>query len=159
MLGDFAVGKTSLVRQFVDNKFDDKYLSTIGVKISRRSVQLDDGQQVNLLLWDLAGSEDFTGVKASYLGGTAGALLVCDLTRQYTLESIKNYRDQLHTASPEAELLLLGNKNDLTDEHQVTTEMLETFAEELSIPYFKTSAKVGENVAQAFQTLAEKLGS
>lgn len=94
LLGDYAVGKTSLVRRFVYNLFEDKYLSTIGVKVSRKMVAVPRGDEVVelvLMLWDLAGSEEFDSVRASYLRGAAGALVVCDVTQRSTLASVSDY--------------------------------------------------------------------
>ena len=88
LLGDFAVGKTSLVQRFVYALFDDKYISTIGVKVSRKTVVLpreDEVVELTLMLWDLAGSEEFGRVRASYLRGAVGAVLVCDVTRPHDL--------------------------------------------------------------------------
>ena len=84
MLGSFSVGKTSLVRQFVEGQFTDKYLSTIGVKVSRKTVERPQSQ-LKFLIWDLAGGDDFTQVGNNYLRGAKGALIVCDLTRAETL--------------------------------------------------------------------------
>ena len=88
LLGDYAVGKTSLVRRFVYNMFDDRYLSTIGVKVSRKVVALareDEVVELTLMLWDLAGSEEFDSVRASYLRGAVAGLIVCDLTQPTSL--------------------------------------------------------------------------
>ncbi|RLC60203.1 MAG: GTP-binding protein, partial [Chloroflexota bacterium] len=88
LLGDLAVGKTSLVSRFVYNLFDDKYVSTIGVKVSRKTViipRAGDIVELTMMLWNLAGNEEFDRVRASYLRGAAGAVLVCDLTRPETL--------------------------------------------------------------------------
>ncbi len=150
MLGDFAVGKTSLVRRFVEGRFDDRYLSTIGVKVSRRRVRLPDQREVNLLVWDLAGSEEFTGIQGNYLQGAAGAFLVCDLTRPATLDSLERYAQRLRTIHPGVPVILLGNKNDLVDARQVTDEELEAVARRLTATWTTTSAKNGENVEQAF---------
>ncbi len=157
MLGDFAVGKTSLVRRFVEGRFDDRYLSTIGVKVSRRKVTLSDGREVHLLVWDLAGSEEFIGVQSSYLRGASGALLVCDLTRLSTLDSLEQYAQQMYRVQPAAPLLLVGNKNDLRDAREIQESDLAAAGEKLDIPWFTTSAKTGENVEWAFQKLAECL--
>ena len=157
MLGDFAVGKTSLVRRFVEGRFDDRYLSTIGVKVSRRRVLLPGGQEVHLLIWDLAGSEEFVDVQQNYLLGAAGALLVCDLTRQSTLESLERYARQLDSITPGVPLLILGNKKDLTEARQVSGGNLETMAQRLRTTWFTTSAKTGENVEQAFSDLTARI--
>ena len=156
LLGDFAVGKTSLVRRFVEGRFDDKYLSTIGVKISRKVV-LYDTNTVNLLLWDLAGGDDFSQAGASYLRGAAGALIVCDLTRRETLETFSYYSQQLRSLKVDAALVLLGNKVDLTAEHTITEAEIQAIATTINAPYLLTSAKTGQCVEEAFQQLTARL--
>lgn len=156
LLGDFAVGKTSLVRRFVENRFDDRYLSTIGVKISRKTL-LRDTHKLNLLLWDLAGSEDYGDSESGYLRGAAGALLVCDLTREATLPSLRNYAAQLHRMTPTAQVVILANKADLTDQQRLSLDALQNTAVDLNSNYFLTSAKTGANVEEAFAYLATKL--
>ncbi len=156
LLGDFAVGKTSLVRRYVEGRFDDKYMSTIGVKISRKVVQRGT-DSLNLLLWDLAGGDDFRSVGSSYLRGAAGALLVCDLTRADTLTVCINYIEQLRTLSPQAVMVLAGNKADLKVERAINDLALKTVATSKNIPYLLTSAKTGGCVEEAFQLLAEQI--
>lgn len=158
MLGDFAVGKTSLVRQFVEGRFDDRYLSTIGVKISRRTIAADESTTVQLLVWDLAGSEEFTGAQASYLQGAAGALLVCDLTRAATLPSVARYATRLREVSPQAPVLLLANKADLTEQHEISEAQLMEMASHIgSSGVLLTSAKDGRNVETAFLQLTRSI--
>jgi small GTP-binding protein len=160
MLGDFAVGKTSLVRRFVEGKFDDKYLSTIGVKISRKPVSLAAGGTLNLLIWDLAGGDKFNGVQTNYLKGASGAILVCDLTRKGTLAKLHEYTLRLAEVLGEIPLVVLGNKNDLEAEREISRDDLaaavNTFAP-AGTPHFFTSAKTGDHVETAFQTLGERL--
>ena len=157
MLGDFSVGKTSLIERFVYNRFDDAYLSTIGVKISRKSVELGENTMAHLLLWDLAGGDEFSGTQASYLRGAAGALLVCDLTRQETLAAIKEYAGQLQTIQPKAHVIIVANKADLTEQREISETDLRNLATILEAPLFITSAKTGEQVEEAFFTLAREL--
>jgi len=109
LLGDFAVGKTSLVRQFIEGQFDDKYLSTIGVKISRKPMLRAD-HMLNLLIWDLAGGDDYSKMGSHYLRGAVGALIVCDLTRPDTLEALTTYTQQLRDINSETQIVFLGNK-------------------------------------------------
>src|SRR5512147_1281675 len=104
LLGDFAVGKTSLVRRYVEGRFDDKYLSTIGVKISRKTLARSTGT-LNLLIWDLAGSDEFNTIAPSYLRGAAGALIVCDLTRPETLKVFAQYAEMLHSQAANVPLI------------------------------------------------------
>ena len=150
------MGKTSLVRRFVEGRFDDRYLSTIGVKISRKVVQRN-ADTVNLLLWDLAGGDDFSQMGSSYLRGAAGALIVCDLTRQETAEAFAYYSQQLRALQVNAALVLVGNKADLTAERTITEADLQAIAANIGAPYFLTSAKTGQHVEMAFQLLAERL--
>jgi len=164
LVGDFAVGKTSLIRRFVYDLFDDKYLSTIGVKVSRKRIMLPSAEgadapltELTMMLWDLAGSEEFTQVRASYLRGTAGALLVCDLTRAETLESLRSYADDLWSVSPSARVVLAANKQDLVEERQLTVEQIEAAAADLGAPFYLTSAKTGQGVEAAFYHLGRLL--
>ncbi len=156
LLGDFAVGKTSLVRRFVEDRFDDRYLSTIGVKISRKTIA-QSTFNLNLLLWDLAGSEEYNDTESGYLRGAAGALLICDLTREATLPSLERYATQLKRLTPTAKLVVLANKSDLTVERRINLDELQTMTTHLDARYFLTSAKTGENVEEAFSHLADLL--
>jgi small GTP-binding protein len=153
LLGDFAVGKTSLVRRFVEGRFEDKYLSTIGVKVARKSLEREDSK-LNLLVWDLVGGNEFSRAETGYLLGTAGALVVCDLTRPDTLEAMKRYTNQVRAVNPTVAVIFLGNKVDLTEERAITAETLTAVTTELNAPILLTSAKTGENVETAFELLA-----
>ncbi len=160
LLGDFAVGKTSLVRRFVYNLFDDRYISTIGVKVSRKTVAVpwaDGVVELTMMLWDLAGSEEFDQVRTSYLRGSAGAVLVCDLTRPQTLEHLYSYADDLSAVSPEAQLIVAANKSDLTDEQQLTPTHIAAFAARFNAPFYLTSAKTGDEVEKLFRHLGRLL--
>lgn len=160
LLGDFAVGKTSLVRRFVYDIFDDNYISTIGVKVSRKLVEVPHGDEVvemTMMLWDMAGSEDFNWVRTSYLRDAAGAILVCDLTRPATLINLETYVKDLRDINADVRLILAANKHDLTDQRKVTTEEIESVAGSFDAPCFLTSAKTGEEVEALFQHLSRLL--
>ena len=156
LLGDFAVGKTSLVRRFVDGRFDDKYLSTIGVKISRRTVDMDS-YTLNLLIWDLAGGDDFSQAGANYLRGAVAALVVCDLTRPETLASFQYYADQLQALDPNINLVFVGNKADLEAQRMLDADDLRAHSQMLGGVYLDTSAKTGFQVELAFRLMAERI--
>jgi len=166
LLGEFAVGKTSLVRRFVYDLFDDKYISTIGVKVSRKMVAVHRDQEIidlTMMLWDLAGSEEFDRVRASYLRGSAGAVFVCDLTRPETLDCLQRYADELQAASPGAQVILAANKRDLIEPSQseglrtLGLEQVEAAASHLQGPYHLTSAKSGDGVEDLFRHLGQLL--
>jgi len=155
LLGEFAVGKTSLVRRFVEGSFSDRYLSTIGVKISRRVVERPSGN-LNLLVWDLAGSDEFNGqIQSNYLRGSSGAIIVCDLTRRETLAGFQRYVEQIRAIGLEIPLIFIGNKMDLLEERTISAEDLQSVAETFRCPYLLSSAKTGENTEAAFLRLAE----
>jgi small GTP-binding protein len=148
VLGAFGVGKTSLVARFATSIFSDKYLTTVGVKIEKKAVQVD-GQEVNLVLWDIQGEDEFYQVRASYLRGASGALLVVDGTRTDTLDTALRLRDALREAAGPVPCLLLLNKSDLTEEWEISEEVIAG----LSRPDWlvvRTSAKTGLGVDDAF---------
>ncbi len=160
LLGDFAVGKTSLVRRFVYNLFDDKYISTIGVKVSRKTVAVmtqDGVAELTMMIWDLAGNEEFDHIRASYMRGSAGAVLVCDLTRPSSLIQLRENVTHLRTVVKEPRLILAANKVDLVDERQISEQEIQAIAQELDLPYLYTSAKTEEGVEELFRTLGSRL--
>jgi small GTP-binding protein len=160
LVGDMAVGKTSLVRRFVYDLFDEKYMSTIGVKVSRKTQVIPRGSdvvEVHMMLWDLAGSQRFSGLRTSYLRGAAGAVLVCDLTRPRTLEGLSAYIDDVRSISPSSQFVLAANKCDLTAEQRLTQAQIEGAADGLGAPLYLTSAKTGDRVPDLFRRLAEML--
>jgi len=152
MLGDFAVGKTSLVNRFVNNAFSERYLSTVGVKIDTKLVQFPD-REVKLVLWDLAGSDPLNGAAKSYLMGTHGIVLVADGTRRETLDSalrIHQHAESLIGARP---TVLLINKADLELQWRATPSDL-TSARQWALNAWETSALTGAHVEEAFLALA-----
>lgn len=160
LLGDLAVGKTSLVRRFVIDKFEDTYLTTIGVKITKKELLLYLGQPepqvaMKLMLWDIAGHHTFSNVKSAYYRGSDGALIVCDLTRQVTLANVAEWCRTLKQVSGERPMILLANKSDLTDKFQYGQEEVEAMCKSLGITYLLTSAKSGKNVELAFRMLSK----
>ena len=160
LLGDFAVGKTSLVRRFVHNRFDDQYISTIGVKVSRKSVVLPYQEEIiemKLMVWDLAGSQNANPVASSYLRGASGAILVCDMTRAETLEHLPLYARDIHRVMPGVPLVVAANKMDLSAQHQIDVEQVVHAATQLNAPHYLTSAKIGDDVDDAFRHLATLL--
>lgn len=154
MMGSFAVGKTSLVRRFVEGSFDDKYLSTMGVKVSRKPLSVD-GTDLTLMLWDISGREGFEGLRPSYLKGSAGALLVGDTTRPRTFETIDEEVGSLVRAVGDVPRVVCANKSDLPpaiDQGAIVDQ-----AARLKAPWFATSARTGDAVEEAFLTLGRAL--
>jgi small GTP-binding protein len=155
LLGSFAVGKTSLVTRFVKSLFSDKYLTTVGVKIDKKELTVG-GQNVMLLVWDLAGDDEFLQVRMSYIRGAAGYLLVVDGTRLDTLDSAYALHQRVTDAFGPVPFLLVINKVDLHDEW-VIDEQLETDLAQKGWEVRYTSAKTGDGVEEAFLRLTQKI--
>ena len=155
LVGDFAVGKTSLVRQYVEGRFDDRYLVTIGVKLTRKTLRRA-GHVLNMILWDIAGQQDAGVAREDYLRGLAGAFIVCDLTRRETIESLDAYIQQIQAINTEAKIVLLANKYDLEEERQVSKDGLDGYGSTNGFKVFETSAKDGFQVEAAFEALADQ---
>ena len=164
LIGSFAVGKTSLIQRYVYDRFDEKYLTTIGVKISQKALppitDSNDGQMIQhtFLIWDIAGLEKFDSVVANYFRGAAGALIVADLTRQETIEHLSPLYDRFASASPDAAVIVLGNKLDIFKEDKQTLAALKAKAADFKSELMFTSAMTGEGVEQAFLKLSQKIG-
>lgn len=160
LLGDFSVGKTSLVRRFVYDQFDDRYISTIGVKVSRKAIVLPgvhEPVELSMLIWDLAGSEEFDRVRGSYMRGASGGILVCDMTRRQTLDGLRTYADDLHSVAPDARVVVVANKADLIDQQTLAVADVAALAQDLNAPSYTTSAKTGEQVDEMFRHLGRLL--
>jgi small GTP-binding protein len=155
MLGAFAAGKTSLVERFVKSIFSEKYLTTVGVKIDKKLMCFDN-QEIELLLWDIHGEDEFQEVRTSYLRGAAGCLLVVDGTRAATLNTANCLRERVEETVGRIPSILLFNKVDLVDAWEIESSVFEDLSRK-NWPFFKTSAKTGEAVEEAFQTLTKRM--
>lgn len=155
MVGPFAVGKTSLVRRFVESIFSDKYQTTIGVKISKKLLHLESCD-LQLMLWDIEGVDVFTELRTSYLRGAQGVMIVVDGTRTVTLSQIDRLQTLVAQHLNDVPVLLLINKADLELEWKLDDSALEEF-ETRGLRVFKTSAKTGSSVEQAFKQLADEM--
>lgn len=156
LLGDPSVGKTSLIRRYVFDMFEDSYLTTIGAKVVKKEMVIDD-TELKLMLWDLLGQDTFDHLVSSTLKGIEGAFLVIDLTRKNTLERLPKFIGMVEGINPDIPLILLGNKKDLEEDIEVTIEDIEDFIGDNDIKYFLTSAKTGENVEEAFHALGKTI--
>ncbi|MEZ5345546.1 MAG: Rab family GTPase [Pyrinomonadaceae bacterium] len=155
MLGATGVGKTSLVRQFVQTIFSEKYHSTVGVKIDKKIVKTE-GEEVSMILWDVQGEDEQYSIRPSFLRGASGFLLIVDLTRKETLTSALAILEMVKREIGDLPFFVLMNKNDLADDFQISDSTIRTLSiEETRI--IRTSAKTGENVEQAFKHLAKEM--
>ncbi|MFX1376872.1 MAG: GTP-binding protein [Promethearchaeota archaeon] len=153
--GEGAVGKTSMVHRFVENSFQTDYKSTIGTSIMKKECDFEGlDSKVRFVLWDLAGQAQFKRVRQSYLSNAEAGILVYDVTRKDTFDSLEHWFNEIKEVSPKINLILVGNKIDLTDQRTISTEDGEKLAKKLKLSYIETSAKTGENINDAFRMLA-----
>lgn len=152
MLGSFAVGKTSLVRRFVESLFSDTYLTTVGVKIDKKQLRIDD-HDVTLMLWDIYGEDDFQKLRMSYLRGASGFLLVVDGTRRATLDKALAIKEEADKTFGPVHALIVLNKCDLAEQWEIDPEKENQLAGR-GWSLIRTSAKTGQGVEEVFTTLA-----
>jgi len=160
VLGDPAVGKTSLVGRFVNQQFGEEYVSTIGARVCEKRVRPGEeasGPTVQLVIWDIAGQAQFTSVTPGFYRGAEGALIVCDPSRRETLRSLFSWEHRFRETAAARNLIVLFNKTDLEARWEVSRAQAESVAGELDCPCLFTSAKTGENVDEAFNTLAARM--
>jgi small GTP-binding protein len=155
LLGAFGVGKTSLVRRFVDTIFSDAYLTTVGVKIDKKLLTVG-GEQMALILWDIAGEDDIAAVRVSYLRGAAGYLLVIDGTRPETLDTAVSIQARVDAEIGSVPFVALLNKADLEEDWTISMERIAQL-EAGGWRFRRTSAKTGAAVEETFQELAALL--
>ncbi|MCI0338325.1 MAG: GTP-binding protein [Acidobacteria bacterium] len=155
LLGAFAVGKTSLVARFVKSIYSDQYLTTVGVKVDKKTVTADK-QEINLIVWDLAGEDEFQKVQMSYLRGASGYLLVADGTRRSTLETARMLQKRVTQSIGMLPFIFIINKNDLVTEWETDDDTIIEF-ENQGWSVVKASAKTGDGVEAAFRSIAEKM--
>ncbi|MHA2391938.1 MAG: Rab family GTPase [Promethearchaeota archaeon] len=160
VLGEAAVGKTSLLNRFCEGTFQEDYKPTLGANIIRKDVNIEENTNVRLIMWDLAGQEKYNVIRSMYFQGCEGALLVYDITRYNTFESVKSrwLRDFKKFIKKEGVYVLIGNKTDLIDDRVVPTEKGKNLAENIKASHFiETSAKLGENIEEAFLLLVKQI--
>ena len=155
MLGSFAVGKTSLVQQYVHSIFSDKYHTTVGVKIEKATSEVG-GQPVDLIIWDLHGEDEFQHVRISYLQGSSGLFYVADGTRKNTLATALNLQQIAENTIGKVPFVLLINKSDLKDRWEIDDATIEEIRAQGGIVML-TSAKTGDSVEEAFRQLTQRM--
>lgn len=161
LLGEFRVGKSSMVLRYVEDRFPGNYHATIGANFLVKTVDLpleDKIYKVGLQIWDIGGHARSSQVGRVFFQGVSGALLVYDLTRKETLEKLPLWIEQLKKYSPDVRMFLIGNKNDLIEERQITSNEGEQAKDRLQmVHFFETSAKTGDHIQETFEDLSRLL--
>ncbi|TFG01113.1 MAG: GTP-binding protein [Promethearchaeota archaeon] len=157
LLGEAAVGKTSLVYRFVQDTFRDSYKSTLGVNLLKKDLRLDNWGEISAQIWDLGGQESFRSLRKLYLEGANGALVIYDVTNRKTFEKLDDWLKSFTEARGEQPLLLIGNKADLKGKIEIEEKEGKDYAEKNNMAFLLTSAKTGMNVEDAFKDLIENI--
>lgn len=147
LLGDGGVGKTSLVRRYVEDVFQDEYIVSFGTKVTKKVLDLGD-VELTLMLWDILGQKSGDALHSAYYKGASGALLVCDLTRGETVERLNKWRDDFLRVAPRAKIVLVANKSDLGC--KVPQDKLDALSRMTERGLIMTSAKTGDGVERVF---------
>ena len=152
-IGESGVGKTCILRRFVEDKFLKNHLATIGIDFKTKTLNINN-QEIKLKIWDTAGQERFRNITTQYYKGADGIVLVYDVTEEASFDKIKDWMDQIlsNTNKDEICLILLGNKCDI-EKRSISYEQGKTLANELQVNFFETSAQTGQNIKDAFETL------
>jgi len=153
MVGAFATGKTSLVARYVQGIYSDKYQTTVGVKIDKKSIQIE-GQDLNLILWDIHGEDEFQKIRMSYLRGSAAYILVVDGTRRDTLRTAFQLQTRVEETIGKVPFITIFNKYDQSQAWEIGEEDLEELSQRQWV-YCMGSARTGLGVEECFITLAQ----
>ncbi|MBA0784412.1 hypothetical protein Gotri_006904 [Gossypium trilobum] len=157
LIGDSAVGKSNLLSRFSRNEFDNNSKATIGVEFQTQVVEID-GKEIKAQIWDTAGQERFRAVTSAYYRGAVGALIVYDITRRSSFDSIKRWLDELSThCDTTVARMVVGNKCDLENVRDVSVEEGKSLVEEEDLFFMETSALESTNVQTAFEVVIRKI--
>jgi len=162
-IGDAGVGKTSLIKRYVLDVFDDRYIATIGTKVTKKVVETKDAKtgesiRVMMLIWDIMGQKGFRELlREAYFFGAHGAIAVCDVTNRETLDELRYWIKALTDVAGEVPLVFVGNKADLESGIVIKKDDVNALATKYNAPAFMSSAKTGENVETIFKALADRI--
>ena len=157
-LGETAVGKSSFIIRYAQDKFSSNYISTLGLDYRQRKIKLEDGREINLRLFDTAGQERYKSISVNLIKKANGILLIYDITNKDSFNSIGKWMESIdEVSSANTKVILVGNKIDMEGERQVTKEEGERRAKEYSIPFYETSCKNGININEVFSRITKEI--
>ena len=156
LIGDTSVGKTSILSKYIDDKFDEVHISTIGVEFKVKSLTIK-GKKVKLRIWDTSGQERYRSITQNFYRNANGILYIFDLTRKESFENIKDWLIESYNCDSKVKKLLVGNKVDLDKNKQMDKQIIENYAEKKEMKYYEVSAKMGTNINKIFRELAESI--
>ncbi len=155
-LGDAAVGKTSIINRFLEDKFSDVHLTTIGLEKNEKKIEMKDGTQMKVILWDTAGQERFKTMTKTPIKASQGIVIVFDVSKKGSFENLDNWVKTVKDNNNNAPIALFGNKCDRIDNIEVNNEEAENYAKEKGMLYFETSAKENVNIKEGLGKIIEE---
>jgi len=154
LFGNMGVGKTSLVERYINNKFEENYLSTLGYNVYEKQFFFEEGITISLLIYDIGGQEKFRDLRKRYAHGANTAFIVFDITNEESFNATLQWKENLFEFAGEIPFILIGNKSDLGTRRRVSKEQVTQIAYDVgAIDFIETSAKTGEKVEEAFRQL------
>ena len=158
LIGDIAVGKTSILNRFVENDFKSAYHCTLGVEYKVKSLRINQNTVANLKIWDTCGEEKYRTITRQYYRDTNGVILVFDLTNKDSFDKLGGWLKDINENGPEdVSVILVGNKSDLKEKKLFLSEEAKRFALQNQMPYVEVSAKLGANISTLFDTITKKI--
>ena len=157
IIGDSGVGKTNLIGRYLKNEYKEDSKATVGVEFGEKKYEIN-GLKIKAQIWDTAGQERYRAITSMYYKGAKGAFIVFDLSSKSTFQNVEKWFNEIKkTADPTINLILIGNKSDLKDKRQISTEEGENKAKEMNVAYLETSALNADNVDKAFDLLIQEI--
>eukprot|EP01091_Cochliopodium_minus_P001956 TRINITY_DN118_c1_g1_i1.p1 TRINITY_DN118_c1_g1~~TRINITY_DN118_c1_g1_i1.p1 ORF type:complete len:195 (-),score=40.82 TRINITY_DN118_c1_g1_i1:63-647(-) len=156
LIGDPNVGKSCILVQYVDGKFQEGTQNTIGQDSKEKSINVN-GKETNLVIWDTAGQERFRTLTSSFYRGAHGIIIVFDITNHATFQNVDRWKQEIIRYTSDVPRIIIGNKSDKESERKVTKEEAEKYCSENGIPYMECSAKTGSNIEEMFEKLAKEV--
>ena len=157
IIGDSGVGKTNLIGRYLKNEYKEDSKATVGVEFGEKKYEIN-GLKIKAQIWDTAGQERYRAITSMYYKGAKGAFIVFDLSSKSTFQNVEKWFNEIKkTADPTINLILIGNKSDLKDKRQISTEEGENKAKEMNVPYLETSALNADNVDKVFDLLIQEI--
>lgn len=157
VLGNGGVGKTSLVLQYTEHKFQDSYIMTIGTNFAVKMMKYSDDIAVKLQIWDLAGQKAFNFVRPTFYQGSHTLIFVFDLTQRESFDDIVNWVEEANQFIPNTPYILVGNKADIVEQRVISKKEGELLAAKINAPYYEVSAKTAQNLEEMFQDINDRL--
>ena len=155
-LGDSGVGKTCIINKFLFDQFSETHNSSIGIEKIEKKVKMNDGNELKVIIWDTAGQERFKSMSTNTVKGAQGIVLVFDITKKETFESLPNWIKETKNIKDNIPIVLFGNKCDLLEESVVDNDEVMKFAKDNDMDYFETSAKQNINIEQGLKNIIDK---